>query len=157
MANPTVKSLDERVDALETAVHTEIADVKKALVEEGHKFEIKIQAVAAEIATQLAMFRAEIATQMAMFRTELVTQIVANKVETASQLADLRTDLQVFKKEVTISLNFAKWVSGFAAAIIISLLGIGWSFSSANGEMKQKVEHLSKQVDELKQILQKKP
>ena len=209
MANtgPTVKSLDERVDALEKTVHAEIAGVKQALTEQTHQLELKMKDLKADVAAQLARhkadvtaqigeFKADVTAQIGEFKADMVAQFVGLKAgvtaqisefkadmaaqfvglkadvaaqiggfkaEVAAQVAALTLELNVFKKEVTFSLNIAKWIAGFAAGIIISLLAFGWSFSAANGELKQKVENLSKQVEqqskqfeELKQILLKK-
>ena len=134
----TVKEVDERLDALEKAVHSEIADLKTAVSEQAHQFDLKVQDVKAAIATQTGTLQEAIARQG----------------------ASLQNQLDVFKAEVTVSLNFAKWIGGFAAAIIVALIAFGWSFSSANGELKQKVagleqkvEQQNKQLDDLRQLL----
>ena len=106
-AGPTVKSLDERVDDLERAIHTE--------------------------------------------------------------LTDLKVNLAKFQSSMETSLNLAKWIGSVAGGIIIMLIGFGWQYSTASGELKgrvtaleqrverveQKVDSQSKQLEEIKDILNK--
>ncbi len=189
---PTVKSLDERVDSLEETVHSEIADLKEALTEQSHQFDLKLQDVKAVVTLQIAGLRNELELFKADLKKLLTDQahhfemaIEGVKAANALQIAGLRGEMElfkadlkqqlsdqahrferdiesvksaneVFKKEVTNSLNFAKWLGAFAATIIVALIGFGWSFSSANGELRQKVENLSKQVEEIKQVLNSK-
>ena len=88
-AGPTVKSLDERVDDLERAVHTEITDLK---------------------------------VKLASFQSSMET-----------------------------SLNLAKWIGTLATGIIITLIGFGWQYSTASGELKQRVSGLEQRIEHLEQ------